>query len=473
MLRGFMLLRPLLTGTRLGGGGLRQLATTTNANPELTGWRAGIDVAGWTHMNAAGASPTSQECHDAVQAHLDLERAVGGYAAAAQRPHNAKEALAALLNADADEVALCESAQRAWNLAFGSLDLKSGDRIICFASEYAGNAVAFLQAAKRTGCRLDVLPMRDDGVIDVEALRSALAATGGSGGGAATRTVVCLTHIQTGESIVQPAAEVGALAKAAGALYLIDACQSVGAMPVDVRALRCDFACGTGRKWLRGPRGTGFLYARRGALAAPAEGGHPLVGEPSALDHTSARWTAEREYELAPGAARYEFWECSVASAAGLAVAAKQCAAVDPARIAERSRALARRLRAGLAAVTGIVPRDAPPAFDEAAAAALGAARCAIVTFEAESTRGVGARDVVAALAARRIGASASPPTHTFEEALWARPLSVRLSPSYFNTEAEVDAVVAAVRDVLDELEAAPPSAEGGAAGAQPRQRGC
>ena len=150
-------------------------SATSAAPDELTAWRAGTDSAGWTHMNAAGASPTSDATHGAVQSHLELERAVGGYAAAAQRDSDARAAVAALLNCDADEVALAESAQRAWNLAFGSLQLQARDRILCFESEYAGNAVAFLQAAKRTGAALQVLPMRADGVIDVEALSGALA----------------------------------------------------------------------------------------------------------------------------------------------------------------------------------------------------------------------------------------------------------------------------------------------------------
>ena len=127
---------------------------------ELARWRAGTLAGGWTHMNAAGAAPTSDECHGAMQAHLELERAVGGYEAASQVDHGTHRALASLLGCDATEIALADSAQRAWSLAFGSLELRAGDRIFCFASEYASNAVSFLQASKRTGARLRVLPMR-------------------------------------------------------------------------------------------------------------------------------------------------------------------------------------------------------------------------------------------------------------------------------------------------------------------------
>ena len=246
-------------------------ATVSNTRPttaQLTLWKEGLDP-NFIHMNAAGASPTSAASHEALVRHLEREREVGPYAAAAEMAAcsqaDAKQALAQLINCDADEVALADSAQRAWAYAFTSLALSSHDRVLCFEDEYAGNAVAFLQASKRTGASLEVLPMRADGIVDVDALRAALA-TPPPPHAIARRTVVALTHLATGGSIIQPAAAVGALAKAHDALFLLDTCQTIGAMPVDVRALHCDFACGTGRKWLRGPRGTGFLYARRDVL---------------------------------------------------------------------------------------------------------------------------------------------------------------------------------------------------------------
>ena len=227
-------------------------------------WRAGIDTAGWIHLNAAGASPSPALVHDAIARHLDLERTVGGYAAAARVERDPHAAVAALLNCAADEIALAESAQAGWARAFYSLAFRPNDRILTWESEYAGNAVAMLQVAERTGAQLEVLPMRADGVADVEALERALSATppGAS-------TLVALTHVQTESSVVQPAERVGAACRAAGGdtLYMLDACQTAGILPLDVEALGCDFLAATGRKWLRGPRGTGFLYARRGALA--------------------------------------------------------------------------------------------------------------------------------------------------------------------------------------------------------------
>lgn len=236
----------------------------------LAGWRAGIEGAGFLHMNAAGASPSPQAVHDAYIQHLDLERDVGGYAAAARRSaaggRDAHDAVAALLNCEPGEIALHESAQAAWARAFYSLQFEPSDRIVCFESEYAGNAVAFAQACKKSGAALEVLPMRADGIADLEQLRAALARGPARIGG---RTLVALTHVQTDSSVVQPAARVGELCRAHGALYLLDACQTIGQLPLDVRSLQCDFASGTGRKWLRGPRGTGFLCAREPAGCIP------------------------------------------------------------------------------------------------------------------------------------------------------------------------------------------------------------
>jgi cysteine desulfurase / selenocysteine lyase len=271
---------------------------TTN---QLSTWRSGLPTSEtWIHMNAAGASPMCKKAYDAMRTHLDLELQVGGYEAAGRlsvagtqggdhavvtRPSKdprggraCHQAVARLVNAESsDEIALCESAQAAWHKAVYSLEFTSADRIICFESEYAGNAIAFLQIQKRTGVQLVVLPMKADGVVDVDALRAALESGNGSGNTNASssssttttattttttttsttasvqakegsagnaRTLVALTHIQTDSCIVQPAEAVGALCRKHGAVFVLDACQSVGQIPIDVRALKCDFLCG-------------------------------------------------------------------------------------------------------------------------------------------------------------------------------------------------------------------------------------
>lgn len=429
-------------------------------------------------MNAAGSSPMAAETHAALIGHLELEQQMGGYAAAnVISPDTAHEALAALLGSSADEIALAESAQVAWAKAFYSLRFREGDRILCFESDYAGNAVAFLQATRRAPVSLEIVPMRADGIIDIPALQHALEKPIGG------RTLVALQHCGSAESVVQPARDVGQLCRRHGALFLLDACQTVGQLPVDVDELQCDFLCGTGRKWLRGPRGTGFLYARRSVLESAGRddepGGPSLVGEPPMIDHTSVRWhgshsarthTALRslhsaltasaalqvqwrsrgEYDLEPSAKRYEMWEASAADRVGLGVAAEQCRAIGPSRIQQISRHLAKRLREGLAAVDGVAIRDAPESFDESIAAACGASRAAIVAMDSTGA-GVSTQVMHAALVEHKIAATLSSSFHTFDDGLWARQKPVRFSPSYYNTEEEVDRVIAVVRGVVEE----------------------
>jgi cysteine desulfurase/selenocysteine lyase len=206
---------------------LRSTLTDAPTAAELARWREGTDGADFIHMNAAGASPMPAIAHDAVIAHFELERDIGGYAAAgpdkSRHLHgtDCHAAVAELLGVGADEIALLESAQAAWARAFYSLRFSGpSDRILCFESEYAGNAVAFLQAARRTGVSIEVLPMRADGVADIDSLRLKLERPNAGG-----RDLVALTHVASDGSIVQPAAEIGALTREHGALYLLDACQ--------------------------------------------------------------------------------------------------------------------------------------------------------------------------------------------------------------------------------------------------------
>lgn len=446
-------------------------------------------------MNAAGAAPMSMAAFEAMTGHLRLEQEVGGYEAAARLArastgdvasrsnggdaarHGARVQLARLLNCDADEIALAESAQQAWAKAFYSLDFVPSDRIFCFSAEYAGNAVAFLHAQKRlrlppgsAAALLEVLSMRHDGLVDVDALHSHLAEARKH----CRRCVVALTHVGTDSSIVQPVLKVGELCHEFGALYLLDACQSVGQLPVDVRSIGCDFCCGTGRKWLRGPRGTGFLYMRKGAFetfgaraatsttvgvgSVAEDHANGLLGEPAMLDGNAADWISPSEYRLPKTARRYEFWESNVAGFAGLAAAVQFCCEINPSRIQARSAMLATRLREKLDVIEGVELRDAPTTFDELEAARLGAGRCAIVLVglkaldQQDGGRGLDAAKLNSTLAGDqwRIGASVMRSLHNFESAQRARPAVLRLSPSYFTTEAEIDRVVEAVRAILN-----------------------
>ena len=427
---------------------------------ELECWRSGVaDDPGspqqWLHLNAAGASPTPDAAHATFVAYLELERRVGGYEAASQRNGSAaaRDAIAELLGCDEDEVALCLSAQAAWTSALNTLGLGSRDRVLfATSSEYAGNVVAALQLCGRTGASLEVVPSSACGAVDLAALETALAEQGAS-----NTTLVCLCHINSGCSDVQDAAAVGALVRTAAAkaataavvgrgggrrfAYLLDACQSFGQLPVDVRAIGADYACGTGRKWLRGPRGTGFLYARRDSEAAAAE--------PPLLDHSGASWAGgdSRTYRMDCTARRFELWERSEAAFASLAVAVRFALDVGLGRIHTRSAALAAAMREGLSCVEGVELR-------------CGGA-CAIVVFDVAGC-GWGAAELKEALRQRRIAVSVTPSTHSFDEEFRRRGPAVRASPHYFNTEGEVRRFVEAVQEIVVSR---PPGLPGGGGG--------
>jgi cysteine desulfurase/selenocysteine lyase len=365
-----------------------------------------------THLNNAGASLPPQPVLDAVIDHLRLEASIGGYEAAAarlDRVEHAYDAVAELLGARREEIALVENATRAWDMAFYALPLGPGDRILTATSEYASNVIAFLQLARRRGVRVEVVPDDPSGQLDVEALRGMLDER---------VKLIAVNHVPTHNGLVNPAAEIGKVALQAGVPYLLDACQSVGQMPVDVTEIGCDLLSATGRKFLRGPRGTGFLFVSERLLGRL---------EPPFLDLFAATWTAPGEFEIRPDARRFESWESSLACRIGLGVAVGYALGVGLEAIEERVTRLAADLRRRLRAIPGVWVHDR------------GERQCGIVTFSLAAHE---AGEVVAALARRRINVNQLWPEaarHDFE----ARDLPelVRASVHYYNTQDELDAL--------------------------------
>lgn len=362
------------------------------------------------HFNNAGASLMPQPVLDAVIAHLQLEARTGGYEAADKNRalvERAYEAAATLIGASPDEIALVESATRAWDMAFYAIPFRPGDRILTSMAEYASNYIAFLQVARRTGATVEVVPDDEHGQLSVDALRALLDER---------VRLVAITHVPTNGGLVNPAAEVGRVAKEAGALYLLDACQSVGQMPVDVRAIGCDMLATTGRKWLRGPRGTGFLYVRREVLDRL---------DPPMLDLHAARWVAPDRYELRRDARRFESWEANYAARIGLGAAIEYAMSWGIENIWHRIRSLADRLRGRLREIPGVTVRD------------LGVEQCGIVTFTVEGVEATAVRD---RLAQHRINVTVSTASSTLLD-MQRRGLSelVRASVHYYNTDEEVE----------------------------------
>ncbi len=368
------------------------------------------------HLNNAGASLMPTPVLDTVVGHLRREATIGGYEAAGEaneRLEAVYASVAALLGAQPDEIALVENATRAWDMAFYALSFQPGDRILTGRAEYASNVIALLQTARRSGAEVVVIDDDEHGQISVDGLAGAVDG----------RTkLIAVTHVPTNGGLVNPAEAVGRLARDAGVLYLLDACQSAGQRPLDVTALGCDVLAGTGRKFLRGPRGTGFLYVRRELIEQL---------EPPFLDLHAADWVSPDRYEIRADARRFETWERNVAGVLGLGAAVDHALGWGLDAIAERVTALADQLRTALAGISGVVVHDK------------GIDRCGIVTF---TVAGLGAAEVQHRLAEQAINTSVSPVAYAQLD-LPARNLPdlVRASVHYFNTTDELDRAVAAV----------------------------
>ncbi len=372
-----------------------------------------------THLNNAGAALPPVQVTDAVIAHLRRESEMGGYEAAAaaadqiERPY---PAIAELIGARTDEIAVVENATQAWDMAFYGLAFRPGDRILTARAEYASNVIAYLQVARRTGAVVEVVDDDESGQLSVSDLRHRLS------DGAGPVKLVAVTHVPTQGGLVNPAEEIGAAAREAGVPFLLDACQSVGQLPIDVDRIGCDMLSATGRKYLRGPRGTGFLYVRREFLEQI---------DPPFLDLYAATWTQPDAYEMRPDARRFENWESNYAAKIGLGVAVDYALSWGVDTIEERVTGLADSLRSRLAAVDGVRVHDQGPR------------RCGIVTL---TVAGVPAEAVKARLHEHRVNVSVSPVSYARFD-LPSRGLGdlVRASVHYYNTEDELDRLVAAL----------------------------
>ena len=374
------------------------------------------------HLNNAGSALPPAPVLEAQLAHLRLEAEIGGYEAAdraAPVVDRAYTAVAALLNAQPDEIAVVENATRAFDMAFYAFPFRKGDRILTSVVEYASNYLAFLQVARRTGAVVEPIASEADGTISLPALRASLARDDRA-------RLVALTHVPTNGGLVNPAAEVGQACREAKVPFLLDACQSAGQMPLDVEVLGCDVLSATARKFLRGPRGVGFLYVRRSLLESL---------EPPFVDLHAATWTSRDGYELRNDARRFENWEGNVAAKIGLVAAVDYALGLGLPRIRDRVVALAERLRSGLADVPGVKVRDQ------------GGSKCGIVTFDAARPS---PDELKQTLRARGINVSVTTTTSTRLD-MDARGLTemVRASVHYYNTEDEVDLFCREVRALL------------------------
>jgi selenocysteine lyase/cysteine desulfurase len=359
------------------------------------------------HLDAAGSSLMPAVVLEAQVAHLRLEAEVGGYKAAelaAQGIDNTYTGLARLLGAERPEIAVIENATLAWNLALHSFRFDPGDRILTAEAEYASNYISYLRLKERQG--LDVAAL--ERLIDERV------------------KLISVSHVPTNGGLVNPAAEIGRVARAAGIPFLLDACQSVGQLDLDVEAIGCDLLTASARKFLRGPRGIGFLYVRDTLLERL---------DPPFLDLHGARWETAESYSVVSGARRFETWEFNYAGVLGMAAAVDYALDLGLPAIEARVTALAAMMRSRLVDIPGIEVHD------------IGRRKCAIVSF---SAAGRDTADLVAALDRQGIVVGASTPYSTRLDAeKRGLPTLVRASVHYYTLEEEIEVFARAVRELV------------------------
>ena len=372
------------------------------------------------HFNNCGAALMPTPVIHALKTHIDLEAQIGGYEAATAADELVQatySAVARMLNCSTREVAVVENATRGWDMAFYALEFQPGDRILTCSAEYASNYIAYLQVARKTGAVIETIPDDSHGAVDVDALREAMDER---------VKLIAITHVPTNGGLVNPAAAIGRVAREHGIPFLLDACQSAGQMPLDVEELKVDVLSATSRKFLRGPRGMGFVYVRESLITAL---------EPPFLDLHAATWVAPGEYRLRDDARRFENWECNVAAKIALGTAVNYALDWGLDAIETRVDLISAALRQGLAALPGVRLRDR------------GSRQCGIVSFTVAE---MAPAAVVQGLRERGINSSVSRARSTQLD-MHGRGLDalVRAGVHYYNNEEEVARFLAALEDML------------------------
>ena len=374
------------------------------------------------HLNNAGAALMPAPIYEAIVKHLSRERELGGYEAADEAQDDVERVytdVARVVGAQPRNIAIVENASVAFTQALASFDLRPGDRVVTSRVDYVSQQLTLLALKKRLGIEIDIAEDLPEGGVDPQSITDLARHP--------KCRFVAVCWMPTNSGLVQDVLAVGEVCAQLRIPFLLDACQAIGQIPVEVAELRCDFMTATARKFLRGPRGIGFLFVSDRALE---QGLYPVT-----LDSQGAQWTGPASFELVPTARRYENWEFAYALVMGLGAAARYALAQDIGVCGARASSLAARLRDGLAAIPGCRVRDR------------GSTRSAIVTA---TLQGWDSQVLVTRLREMKINTSA-----TFRRWAWFDMTdkgvehAVRISPHYYNTEEEIDRFIGIVREIV------------------------
>ena len=362
------------------------------------------------HFNNAGASLPPDVVLETVINYLREEATLGGYETEAKystQLENVYTSIARLINAKKDEIAIVENASMAWHLAFNGIDFQKDDEVITSEMEYVTNLIGFLNVQKTRGIVLRIIPNDHKGNFDLQAFEAAISQK---------TKLIAITHIPSTAGNILPVAEIGRIARRNKILYLLDACQSAGHLPVDVEAIGCDMLAVTGRKYLRAPRGTGFLYVRK-----EVQDRLNLLF----MDGHSVASITENDFKVRDDARRFELYEKNRALILGLGAAVDHALDIGLDKIWSRIETLSALLRTRLAAIDGVTVNDK------------GDHLSGIVTFTVDK---VDSAKVKARLAAQDINVTEGKAVSTLLY-MNKRHLTavVRASVHYYNTEAEIE----------------------------------
>ncbi len=373
------------------------------------------------HFNNAGAALMPKTVSKSIINYLREESLYGGYETADKNRNSIEETYSIIgkfINAHSNEIALLENATAAWNMAFFSIDFSDGDRILTSKSEYASNYLSYLRLQEKVNVQIEVIPNDEHGQTSVTSLNNMMDGK---------VKLISITHIPTNSGLVNPVEKIGEIAQKHDCFYLVDACQSVGQYPVDVQAIGCDMLSATGRKYLRGPRGTGFLYVNSDQISN-------LL--PPFIDLHAAEWTSKTTYQIRNDARRFENWEMNYAGVMGLKKAVEYASDIGIQRIWKRITKLAEKLRWELAELPDITIHD------------IGKTKGGIVTFTIDS---ISAQEVKKYLSDKNINVSNSSKSSTLLD-MEERDLSnlIRASVHYYNTETEIEQFITAIDNIAN-----------------------
>lgn len=374
---------------------------------------------GKIHFNNAGASLMPQPVIDSMIEHIHLEAVLGGYESAdlkAKEIAGFYDSTAQLLNCSANNIAFTSSATNSFSRALSCIPFSEGDSILLANEDYISNQIAFLSLQKKYNLKILRAKSLKAGGVDVEDMKRLMDIH--------HPKLVSLTHVPSNTGLIQPVEEVGKLCEEKNIYYLVDACQSVGQIPVDVQKIRCDFLSATMRKFLRGPRGAGFLYVSDKIINQKLE---PLF-----IDMRGADWISADQYSPRMDARRFEEWELPYALVLGSKAAIDYANAIGLEKIKERNAYLCNRLRNGISEINGLRLLD------------LGPEQSSIITVEISGQK---AQDVLHGLRHENINTSVGYRSFALidfeaKDVEWA----LRISPHYYNTDEEVDILISALK---------------------------